>query len=70
VPEFDIDKFNASLITICSKDEDRRSTLMVEAGKLYVMGNLPHGYRFEPSSTADAEKLIKYLEEWIRSNGN
>ena len=56
-------------ISINSRDSDRRSTLLIEGGKLAVLGVLPHGYTFEPSSAKDAEKLIDYLQDWIKTHG-
>ena len=37
-------------------------------GRLRVSGNLPHGYEFEPSSEADALKLISWLNRWLERN--
>lgn len=56
-------------ISIESKETGRRSTLLIGGNKLFVLGNLPHGYTFEPTTIKDAEKLIDYLQAWLESKG-
>ncbi len=52
-------------IEIFSKEDDRRSTLVIEDdGTLGVMGELPHRYKFEPDTVACANKLIVWLKRW------
>ena len=46
----------------------RRSSIMLALNGLTVVGNLPHGYQFEPKSKKDAQALINYLQKWIESN--
>ena len=49
--------------------EVRRSTLQLDrtgnAPSLTVIGNLPHGYTFQPASVDDAMELIRYLAQWV-----
>jgi len=57
-------------ISIVSKEgEGRTSTLDIHSKStpeaVHVMGNLPHGYAFEPKTAKDAQALIDWLQWWI-----
>ena len=50
---------------ICTGKEPRVSTLAIfnrKPAELYVMGNLPHGYTFKPTTAKDRDRLCNWLE--------
>jgi len=47
------------------KSDQRKSTLQItEYGEIEVIGVLPHGYRFKPTTVKDAWKLSAYLKNF------
>jgi hypothetical protein len=56
-------------IDLLGNSGDRKSHLYATSdGRLEVVGSLPHGYKLEPATKQDAEKLISYLQNWIAAH--
>lgn len=49
-----------------TKDCDRTSCFQVTESGLQVIGNLPHGYFFEPKDIGSALDLIAWLSDWVQ----
>lgn len=53
-------------------DQSQRvSSLLIDdkkPNKLAVIGGLNHGALFEPQTTRDADKLIKFLQSWKKKS--